>query len=58
MSFNKLPETPTDFNLYINHACQTLSKAFIISKNTPYVLRVGLAWWAPGYEPPLPPPPT
>ena len=43
MSFNKSPEIPTDFNLEINPACPTLSKAFGMLKNTPCVSRVELA---------------
>ena len=38
----RLPEIPIDSSLYNKPLCQTLSKAFEISKNTALVSRVGL----------------
>ena len=40
--FKRLPEIRIDSSLYSKPLCQTLSKAFEISKNTALVSRVGL----------------
>ena len=41
-NFNKFPETPFCFNLKINPSCQTLSKAYEISKNIALTSRDGV----------------